>query len=235
MLVLNLKMNFSADSIKKYEAFIQDKEVIVMPQYPYLLFFRNGKYSLGSQNVSKFAKGSYTGEVCAKALKGLGVKYCLVGHSERKEYFYETINDFRMKITNLNDVGIIPIYCINQTKEEYEQDIELKNIENQLEGIPDYIKYIVVAFEPTWLIGTPEEKIDIDHINNVLVRIKSYLMERNISHSIIYGGGIDSTNVETLKDLLCNDGFIISSSAINLDEFKKIYELTEGKKQNEIL
>lgn len=235
MLVLNLKMNFSADSIKKYEAFIQDKEVIVMPQYPYLLFFRNGKYSLGSQNVSKFAKGSYTGEVCAKALKGLGVKYCLVGHSERKEYFYETINDFRMKITNLNDVGIIPIYCINQTKEEYEQDIELKNIENQLEGIPDYIKYIVVAFEPTWLIGTPEEKIDIDHINNVLVRIKSYLMERNISHSIIYGGGIDSTNVETLKNLLCNDGFIISSSAINLDEFKKIYELTEGKKQNEIL
>lgn len=223
MLVLNLKMNFSCDTIKKYESFIHDKEVIVLPQYPYLLFFRNGAYSLGSQNVSKFAKGSYTGEVCAKALKGLGVKYCLVGHSERKEHFYETINDFRMKITNLNDVGIIPIYCINQTKEEYENDLELKNIENQLEGIPDYVKYIVVAFEPSWMIGGSEEELDIEHINNILIRIKSYLMERNINHSIIYGGGVDSNNIESLKALSCNDGFIISSSAMELNELEKIY------------
>lgn len=232
MLVLNLKMNFSADSIKQYETFIRDKEVVVLPQFPYLLFFRNGKYSLGSQNVSKFSKGSYTGEVCAKALKGLGVKYCLVGHSERKEYFYETINDFRMKITNLNEAGIIPIYCINQTKEEYEQDLELKNIENQLEGIPDYVKYIVVAFEPSWMIGGNDEKIDIEHINNVLIRIKSYLMERNISHSIIYGGGVDSGNINLLKELSCNDGFIISSSAIDLDELDKIYTSLNRNKEN---
>lgn len=224
MLVLNLKMNFSADTIRKYENFIRDKEVIVLPQYPYLLFFRNGKYSLGSQNVSKFAKGSYTGEVCAKALKGLGVKYCLVGHSERKEYFNEDINDFRMKMTNLNDAGIIPIYCINQTKEEYESDKDLKNIENQLEGIPDYIKYIVVAFEPSWMIGNQEEELDVKHINDVLVRIKSYLMERNINHSIIYGGGINSKNITELKNLSCNDGFIISSSAMDMDELDYIYK-----------
>lgn len=230
MLVLNLKMNFSADSIKKYENFIKYKEVIVLPQYPYLLFFRNGTYSLGSQNVSKFAKGSYTGEVCAKALKGLGVKYCLVGHSERKEYFYETINDFRMKLTNLNDSGIIPIYCVNQTMDDYENDHELKNIENQLEGIPDYIKYIVVAFEPSWMIGTTEEKIDLEHINKVLIRIKSYLMERNISHSIIYGGGVNYNNIEILKDLSCNDGFIISSSAIEMEELEKIYTIIKKDK-----
>ncbi len=229
MLVLNLKMNFSAESIKKYETFIKNKEVIVLPQFPYLLFFRNGLYSLGSQNVSKFSKGSYTGEVCAKALKGLGVKYCLVGHSERKEYFYETINDFRMKITNLNDVGIIPIYCINQTRDEYENDSDLKNIENQLEGIPNYVKYIVVAFEPSWMIGGNEEELDIGHINNVLIRIKSYLMERNIGHSILYGGGVDSSNMEVLKKLSCNDGFIVSSSAMNLEELEKIYNNLKSK------
>ncbi len=230
MLVLNLKMNFSADTIRKYESYIHDKEVIVLPQYPYLLFFRNGSYSLGSQNVSKFSKGSYTGEVCAKALKGLGVKYCLVGHSERKEYFNETLNDFRMKITNLNDAGIIPIYCINQTEDEYENDKDLKNIENQLEGIPDYIKYIVVAFEPSWMIGNQEEPIDVDHINNVLIRIKSYLMERNISHSIIYGGGINSKNIDLLKNLSCNDGFIISSSAMDMEELDTIYQTLKKEK-----
>lgn len=229
MIVLNLKMNFSASSITKYEKYIKDKNVVVLPQYPYLLFFRDGEYSLGSQDVSKFSNGSYTGEVCAKALKGLGVKYCLVGHSERKEYFNETINDFRMKMNNLNKYEIIPIYCVNQTLEEYETDTELKNIENQLEGIPDFTKYIVIAFEPTWMIGNPEAKLDIDHIDKVLIRIKSYLMERNISHSIIYGGGIDHENIEYLKNLSCNDGFILSSSAIDTEEFDKLYEKLTNK------
>ena len=223
MIVLNLKMNFSSDSIIEYEKNIRDKKVIVLPQYPYLLFFRNGQYSLGSQDVSKFASGSYTGEVCAKALKGLGVKYCLVGHSERKEHFHETINDFRMKMNNLNDYGIIPIYCINQTVEEYENDPNLKNIENQLEAIPNYLKYIVVAFEPTWMIGNPDAKLDIKHINDILIRIKSYLMERNISHSILYGGGVSLENLELLNDLQGSDGFIISSKALDAQEFEELY------------
>lgn len=222
ILVLNLKMNFTKDSILEYEKCIHDKNVIVLPQYPYLLLFRNGSYSLGSQDVSKYAKGSYTGEVCAKGLKGLGVKYCLVGHSERKEYFCETINDFRLKITNLNECGIIPIYCINQTLEEYENDKELKNIELQLEGIPDYTRYIIVAFEPTWLIGAAQN-FDFNHINQVLIRIKSYLMEKNINHSIIYGGGITPTNIKELQQLSCLDGYIMSSSAINLNDLEQIY------------
>ena len=229
MIVLNLKMNFSADSIIKYEKYIHDKNVIVLPQYPYLLFFRGGSYFLGSQDVSKFSNGSYTGEVCAKALKGLGVKYCLVGHSERKEHFNETINDFRMKINNLNKYGIIPIYCINQTLDEYENDKDLKNIENQLEGIPDYVKHIVIAFEPTWMIGNTNEKIDIEHIDQVLIRIKSYLMERNITHSIIYGGGVSLENIDELNQLSCNDGFILSSAALDIEEFDKLYSHLQNK------
>lgn len=71
ILVLNLKMNLSKDNIVSYEKLIHDKEVIVLPQYPYMLFFTRGKYSLGSQDVSKYSKGSYTGEVCAKGLKNL--------------------------------------------------------------------------------------------------------------------------------------------------------------------
>ncbi len=79
------------------------------------------------------------------------------------------------------------------------------------------------------MIGGSEEKLDMEHLNDVLIRIKSYLMERNISHSILYGGGVDSSNVKILKQLSCNDGFIISSSAMDLNELEKIYnELKEG-------
>lgn len=222
ILVLNLKMNLSLENIVSYEKAIHDKEVIVLPQYPYIPFFRKGTYALGSQDVSKFSKGSYTGEVCAKGLKQLGTKYVLVGHSERKEYFNETETDFKMKMQNIIDNEMIPIYCVSQTEEEYINDKELKNIEKQLEAIPSFIKYIIIAFEPNWLIGK-DLYIDIEHIEKVLIKIKEYLMERNINHSIIYGGGINNNNIDALKQLKCIDGFIISSSALDLVEFDSIY------------
>ena len=223
ILVLNLKMNLSKNNIIEYENIIHDKNVIVLPQYPYLLFFSRGSYSLGSQNVSKFAKGSYTGEVCAKGLKSLGVKYVLVGHSERKEYFGETSSDFRMKIQNVIDNDMIPIYCINETLEEMNDDKELKNIENQLEAIPNYVKYIIVAFEPIWLINNPQEQIDIEHLNKVFEKIKTWLMERNINHAIIYGGGINKENLNELKNINCIDGFIMSTSALDGNSLEYIY------------
>lgn len=229
ILVLNLKMNLTKDSIIEYENSIRDKKVIVLPQYPYLLFFRKGEYSLGSQDVSKFAKGSYTGEVCAKGLKNLGVKYCLIGHSERKELFHENNNDFKQKIQNTLDNDMTPIYCVNETEEDYYNDHEFKNIEEQLEAIPMFTKYIIIAFEPTFLIGKSSINIDIEHINKVLTFIKSYLMERNINHSIIYGGGINSDNIGIVNNLDCNDGFIISTSALDINELNSIYDSLSKK------
>ena len=217
ILVLNLKMNLTKNNIIEYEKLIHDKNVVVLPQYPYLLFFnrKDSTYSLGSQDLSKYSKGSYTGEVCAKGLKSLGVKYALIGHSERKEYFGETLDDFRMKIQNAMDNDIIPIYCISQNEEEYNNDKDLKGIENQLEAIPNYLKYIIIAFEPSWLIGKDNAKIDFDHINKVMVRIKDWLIERHMNHSIIYGGGVSINNIDELKKINCIDGFIISSSALD--------------------
>ncbi len=224
ILVLNLKMNLTKTSIVEYENFIHNKKVIVLPQYPYLLLFKKGSYALGSQDVSKFAKGSFTGEVCAKGLKGLGVKYVLVGHSERKEHFNETLSDFKMKIQNTIDNEMIPIYCINQTAKEKESDLELKLIEEQLEAIPEYVKYIMIAFEPTWLIGSTDEELDVKHIEKVILKIKDYLVERNINHSIIYGGGITPDNVDILKNIQGNEGFIMSSSALERDKLEIIYD-----------
>ena len=226
ILVLNLKMNLTKNNIIEYEELIHDKNVVVLPQYPYLLFFskKDSLYKLGSQDLSKYSKGSYTGEVCAKGLRSLGVKYALIGHSERREYFGETLEDSRTKIQNAVDNDIIPIYCINETLDEYNNDKDLKNIENELEAIPNYIKYIIIAFEPTYLIGKDDTNIDYDHINKVMARIKDWLIERHMNHSIIYGGGVSTNNIEELKKLNCVDGFIISSSALDKNEIESIYK-----------
>ncbi len=222
-LILNLKMNLTKDSIIAYETFIHDKDVIVLPQYPYLLFFNRGSYALGSQDVSKFAKGSYTGEVCAKGLKALGVQYVLIGHSERKEYFHETGMDFKMKMENTVSNDMIPIYCVNETMSAYQNDKELKEIEEQLEVIPSGIKYLIIAFEPTYLIGNENASIDIEHIEKVFLKIKDYLMERNINHSLVYGGGITPSNIDNLKRIKGIEGFILSSSALEREKLEFIY------------
>lgn len=225
ILVLNLKMNLTKNTILEYEKAIHNKNVIVMPQYPYLLFFNRGKYSLGSQDVSKFAKGSYTGEVCAKGLRCLGVKYVLVGHSERKEYFHEDGYDFKKKIENVINNDMIPVYCVNQTSEEYENDKELSKIEEQLEAIPANCKYIIIAYEPSYMIGNTENKeiLDKEHLKKVITKIKDYLIERNINHSILYGGGVDEETISYLKDLNL-DGYIMSSSALDINKLNSICE-----------
>lgn len=223
ILVLNLKENLNKNSIIKYEEMIKDKKVIVLPSFPYLVFFRNGEYALGSQDVSKYKEGSYTGEVSAKAIKTIGASYALIGHFERKEYFNETIQDFRMKIQNAVDEELIPIYCVNQSEEDYKNDTELKEIENQLEAIPPYVKYVMISYEPSYMIGAKDAKIDVEHTEKVIMKIKEWLMERYINHSILYGGGVKPSNIDIVKELNGIDGLIISSSALEENEFNEIY------------
>ena len=223
ILVLNMKMNMSLSSMIAYEEYIRQKDVIILPQYPYLALFNGGKYHLGSQDVSKFLKGSYTGEVCAKSLKQLGVEYVLVGHHERREYFNEGLEDFKAKIRNVIDNDMIPIYCVDQV--DITNNTTLKNsIIEQLKIIPDDTKEIFIAYEPSWLIGKEEGKIDIELMENIFSIIDEYLSSRSIEHKLLYGGGVNEANIQSLLDMKRNSGFIISSSALDLEKFTHIYE-----------
>ena len=223
MLILNLKMHLNKDEIEDFENYIYNKNIIVLPEYPYLPFFQRGKYKLGSQDVSKFKDGAFTGEVNAKCLKSLNVKYSLIGHSERKQNFNETLKDLTDKIQNVIDEDIIPIYCVDRDLFDKRQDPEYKNIEKQLEAIPSNTKYIIIVFEPSYIIGNTEMIPDIDEISKTITKIKEYLIERNINHTILYGGGVSKSNVEEILNIKGIEGTIICSSIFNKDEFDYIY------------
>ena len=223
MLILNLKMHLNKDEIEDFENYIYNKNIIVLPEYPYLPFFQRGKYKLGSQDVSKFKDGAFTGEVNAKCLKSLNVKYSLIGHSERKQNFNETLKDLTDKIQNVIDEDIIPIYCVDRDLFDKRQDPEYKNIEKQLEAIPSNTKYIIIVFEPSYIIGNTEMIPDIDEISKTITKIKEYLIERNINHTILYGGGVSKSNVDEILNIKGIEGTIICSSIFNKDEFEYIY------------
>lgn len=223
MLILNLKMHLNKDEIEDFENYIYNKNIIVLPEYPYLPFFQRGKYKLGSQDVSKFKDGAFTGEVNAKCLKSLNVKYSLIGHSERKQNFNETLKDLTDKIQNVIDEDIIPIYCVDRDLFDKRQDPEYKNIEKQLEAIPSNTKYIIIVFEPSYIIGNTEMVPDLDEISKTVTKIKEYLIERNINHTILYGGGVSKSNVDEILNIKGIEGTIICSSIFNKDEFDYIY------------
>ncbi len=225
MLALNLKMHLTKDEIQDFENYIYNKNLIVLPQYPFLPFFQRGEYKLGSQDVSKFKDGAYTGEVSAACLKSFNCKYVMVGHSERKTNFNETLKDCRDKIQNIVDNGMIPIYCIDQNLDDFEHDTELKNIELQLEAIPDFINYIIIVFEPSYIIGKTDNVPDTLNIELVMTKIKSWLMERNINHSILYGGGVSKSNIDAINSISLCDGVIICTKAFEKNELDYIYKV----------
>lgn len=224
MLAINMKMHLDKREIEDFENYIYNKKVIILPEYPYIPFFQRGEYLLGSQDVSRFKEGAYTGEVSAKCLKSFNCKYIMVGHSERKHNLNEDLSVLREKLQNVLDEEMIPIYCVDRNLEDIKNDKELKNIEIQLEAIPDFVKYIVIVFEPSYIIGNTEMVPDIDEITKSITKIKEWLIERNINHSILYGGGVSKNNVDEIMNIKGIDGTIICSSAFNKEDFDYIYD-----------
>ena len=115
LIVLNNKSNFVKDEYLKYIKELENlnnSNIILCPSTCYLSIETN--LTLGSQNVSSYNSGSYTGEVNAKQLKSLGVKYSIVGHYEREHYFKESLDDIKEKIKRLLENDITPIVCVGE-------------------------------------------------------------------------------------------------------------------------
>ncbi len=112
---------------------------------------------LGAQDVHTEKEGAYTGEVSAGMLRGLGVHFCLVGHSERRRYRHETEAELARKMQRLVEAGIAPVYCVGETLEEREAGATERILARQLtafDGLSAPHPGLVLAYEPVWAIGT---------------------------------------------------------------------------------
>lgn len=125
--------------------------------------FKGTGIGVGAQNVHYEKEGAYTGEVSVPMLQYIGVDYCIVGHSERRQYFNETDNTVNLKMKALLDTDIIPILCVGEDLYQREAGFQEKLVEEQvrnaLRDIPkEKAEKIVVAYEPIWAIGTGDRK-----------------------------------------------------------------------------
>lgn len=233
LVICNLKQYSIKQDYKTYQKDVEqlsDKvELIIAPQAIDMHFFNNNKIKLAAQNVSKYEEGAYTGEISVKSLKNNNVKYCLVGHYERKEY-NETTKDIIDKIILLTDNDIKPILSIGETKEEYDNNKTLSVIESQIANIYNNLPYdsidkIIISYEPSWMIGN-ENNINKEEIEKTINTIKAIVNSYyEVNPKVIYGGGVDNKKIRLIKEINSLDGIIIGSKSTDSDSLKSIIEI----------
>ena len=179
----------------------------------------------GAQNVHFEQSGAFTGEVSVPMLKELGVGYCAVGHSERREYFAETDKTVNLKLKVLLEAGITPILCVGESLEVREQGSEQTFVAGQVvedfEGIPAAeAAKVVIAYEPIWAIGTGQAEDMCAFIRGVISGI--YDNATGDSMLILYGGSMKASNAKELLEKPDINGGLIGGASLKVDDFASI-------------
>ena len=193
--------------------------------------FKDLRVSVGAQNLFYEKSGAYTGEVSADMLKDLGVKYVIIGHSERRQYFGETDLTVNKKALAALEAGLHPIICVGETLEQRELGITMElialQVKSALAGVPaEKLRKCVIAYEPVWAIGTgktatAEQAAEVCTFIRTTVR---HLYGARIARSITiqYGGSMKPSNAAELLGQSDIDGGLIGGASLKPAEFVEI-------------
>ena len=193
----------------------------------------SSKLQVAAQNMHFEANGAYTGEISAEMLKELGVKWVVLGHSERRQYFNETDKDVNKKAAVAIENGMVPIVCVGETLYEFEADkteqVVRKQVSGCLSGLnADDVKNIVIAYEPVWAIGTGKSAtVEIAQNTCALVRDEvRNLFGNDVAEAvrIQYGGSVKPNNIKEYMSQADIDGALIGGASLEVDSFKEIID-----------
>lgn len=237
----NWKMNLSFqqgekllnDILTAKIALADHQEVIFAVPYPYLLMTRSEvaeekNYYTAAQNCYHKKSGAYTGEVSAEMLHSIGVPYCVIGHSERREYFNESNAVLADKLNLCLENFITPIFCCGEPLSIREQGTQNEFVATQLKEslyhLPaEKIKDIVIAYEPIWAIGTGKtattEQAQEMHAYLRSALAAQYGKDIAAQISILYGGSVKANNAKELFSCPDVDGGLVGGASLVAADF----------------
>jgi triosephosphate isomerase (TIM) len=239
----NWKMNLSyqeADNLlgqilKENIALAPHQQVIFAVPFPYLVMARSAveeeiNYEIAAQNCHQKDHGAFTGEISASMLQSIGVRYCILGHSERREYFNENSAMLAQKLDACLAADISPIFCCGEPLEIREKEEQNAFVEKQLEEAlfhlsAEEFQKLIIAYEPIWAIGTgrtasAEQAQDMHaHIRTVLATKYRKVAENT---SILYGGSVKGSNAKELFSGKDVDGGLVGGASLVAAEFVAI-------------
>lgn len=206
-------------------------EVVVCMPYVFISDFdSDGKIKLGAQNIFWEKQGAYTGEISSEMLRKIGVKYAIIGHSERRKYLGETDEMVNLKMKACLAGGLKPILCVGETLEERKRgdagEIIIGQVERALAGISesDLRGKLLIAYEPVWAVGagmTPST----DDVMSVGLLIKKVISKfygsRELAENtpVLYGGSVSSQNCFDLVDKTGLRGLLVGGASLEAREF----------------
>lgn len=209
-----------------------DREVVLCVPYTSLLAVKKEiegtNIQLAAQNLHWEDYGAFTGEISPLMLKEIGIDYCIIGHSERRQYFNETDQTVNKKVHTALNHGIRPIVCVGETLEQREKGETQDRIKTQvieaLKGLNALqIKDIVLAYEPIWAIGTGKTATP-EQANEVIAWIRTNIQEIfGVSAAetvrIQYGGSVKPENISAIMAQKDIDGVLIGGASLKPDDF----------------
>jgi triosephosphate isomerase len=220
--VLNVNLNLA-----------EHQQVIFAVPFPYLIMANSEVADerntfIAAQNCYYKKSGAYTGEVSAEMLQSIGIRYCIIGHSERREFFKESNAQLAEKVNLCLQHDIIPIFCCGEPLDIREAGGQNTHVETQLrESLfhldEQQIQKIVIAYEPIWAIGTGKTATSQQaqemhaHLRKTLAAKYGPLIAKQIT--ILYGGSVKAGNAKELFSCEDVDGGLVGGASLNADEF----------------
>jgi triosephosphate isomerase len=236
----NWKMNMTPSEavklVKELEPLVASDSVDVVycvPSIdivPVVEAVKGSKVSVGAENMYFEEKGAYTGEISAQMLVDAGVKFVIIGHSERRDYFKEDDILLNKKVKKAFEAGLTPILCCGETLEQRELGVTIDwirlQIKSDLDGVSaEQVKSMVIAYEPIWAIGTGKTATS-DQAQEVCKAIRDCIREMYDDSTaeavrIQYGGSVNAGNAAELFSKPDIDGGLVGGASLKPD-FGKI-------------
>lgn len=241
IVVGNWKMNKTVEESKKFLVefltFSLNKgvDVVICAPYTSLGFLaenlRNKNVFIGAQNFHYESSGAFTGEISADMLAEQGVKYVIIGHSERRQYFAETDDTVNLKVKKALDSAITPIICVGETLEQRDNGETNSVIYTQItKGLKDIssddITDIIIAYEPIWAIGTGKtaSSKQANDVCSYIRKIISDIFGVEISNKIRiqYGGSVKPSNIKEIMEQSDIDGVLVGGASLVAEDFTQL-------------
>ena len=195
--------------------------------------FAGTELKVGAQNVHFADEGAFTGEISVSMLEEIGVDFCIVGHSERRQYFGETDETVNKKLKKLFEGPIRPILCVGESLEERDADKAFDVVGGQIKADLDGIdaadvKKLVIAYEPIWAIGTGRTATP-DQAEEMCAFIRKTLIElygEEVSDEVIiqYGGSVKPANATEIMNMDEIDGALVGGASLKPKDFMEIID-----------
>lgn len=246
IIAANWKMNKNAqdtasflDAINKI-TWNSKNTIVLFPPSPYLYLMRDklrySKILYGIQNVHWEDSGAYTGEISVNMARDFGCKYAIIGHSERRNLFFENDDMMSKKVEKCIKSGVKPVLCIGENLSERNsgqyKDILKRQISRGLEKVnKEMAQNVLIAYEPVWAIGTgvnaaPEQ---VEETHGYIRSVLDMLFGDNYSQKIpiLYGGSVKPSNAAEIAVAGNVSGFLIGGASLKFDDMKEIIGLLD--------